>query len=321
VQDLAVGQPVLPHLGDVEEARMLVVGLLLGLVGDERRRLARDEVGVLLLRVDRRRVAGRRNRDNRDRRGAASGLGAPPGVAGSGPQQRAERRTGEQDGPDRDRRRAEDGGAGASEQVAAPRLEAPSHVAAVVVAERQQQAGERHRQPRPERPHVDERAARDHEDAHRGQDERRRVGGGPEGVPEAAGYRPADHSAVPAGVEDAPEEDAERGEPEPDQLGMVVAARPAPLAARLHTLGQLRAQLPLALLARHAAEFCGAGPAPASAAGDEHGAHGQDRKEHVQVPGTWTRLARTSPGAWHLDMAVLDRAGTVACAGPRNLAS
>src|SRR5262249_56006722 len=87
---------------------------------------------------------------------------------------------------------------------------------------------------------------------------RRERGAAGQGV-QPAGERAADVAAVPAGVDDAAEEDAERNEPEPPELGMLERARTtARRSPLLHTARCFRAQLPLALLARHGPSFAGA---------------------------------------------------------------
>ena len=67
--------------------------------------------------------------------------------------------------------------------------------------------------------------------------------------------RTADVAAVPAGVDDAAEEDSECDEAEPPELGMVQAARPGGRPALLDPARSPGAQLALALLARHAGGF------------------------------------------------------------------
>ena len=121
-----------------------------------------------------------------------------------------------QDSGDRDPRRADREREAPAEQC--------SEVAALVLAERDHQANGEYDEARAERPDVDEVAARNHQRSHdherRGQAERGAADGRVEPVADPA----ADVAAVPAGPHHEAQEDAERGEAEPDQLGVLVPA-------------------------------------------------------------------------------------------------
>ena len=108
-------------------------------------------------------------------------------------------------------------------------VELPSDPAAVRRAEREHEPDDRHREPEPERPHGDERAPGHDQRAERDQDERRDVGRPADDAPRARA-----RAAAQAEPEHAGEEDPDRDQAEPDQLGVVVApgALPAPLHAR-----------------------------------------------------------------------------------------
>jgi hypothetical protein len=123
----------------------------------------------------------------------------------------------------------------------------------VGVAERQHQAGDGDRQAGAERADVDELAARDHQRADGDERDRRHVRAPAECRDEPVRDRAADDASVPAQVEDAAEEEPERDEPEPPELGMVVRLRATGPGALLlaDARGRLRAQLPCALAARH----------------------------------------------------------------------
>ena len=79
------------------------------------------------------------------------------------------------------REHAEDRRAGRAEADRDDALEAVADRAALRVAEREQQPGDRDAEAEPERPHVDECAARDDQRAERHEDERRQVRGGADG--------------------------------------------------------------------------------------------------------------------------------------------
>src|SRR5581483_3432587 len=151
---------------------------------------------------------------------------------------------------------AEDRRAGRADGDADRAAERPPEVAAVVPSEREHQAGERDDEPGTERPHVDERAAHDHQPADPGAGDRHDVGGAADDRIEPVVERAADIAPVPAGVDHAAEEDTERDEREPPELGMLQPARAsAGRPALLDAARSLGAQLALALLARHAALF------------------------------------------------------------------
>jgi hypothetical protein len=265
-QDGAVGQRVLAlrhRAGDVEQARLVVVLPERVRIDEQRRRAFRDDVREVVLGVDR----GQRRTRRRQRR-----LGIP-GVDPRGPveaaadrmvgaaQERACRGAREQQRARGEQEHADERGAGVSDEVGEQPLRPAAGVAAARVAERQQRAGDEQGQAGPERAHVDERAAGDHQPAERSERDRSSVGGPADRCDEGVRDGAADEAPVPLEVEHAAEEEPERGQPEPPELGMVVSS----LLARplLHARRGLRAQLRGTLLARHGREFGAGGRAPA----------------------------------------------------------
>ena len=167
----------------------------------------------------------------------ATGRGGAPAVAARrslpvrAAEDRAERRAGEQERADEEEQDAEDRRAGDADRDADGAAEHLADVAAVVLAERDHQPEAEHDEAGAERADVDERAARDHEAAERDEQHRQHPGGAADERVEAVHERAADPAAVPAGVADAAEEDAERDEPEPPELGAVEGLRPRRLGA------------------------------------------------------------------------------------------
>ncbi len=133
--------------------------------------------------------------------------------------------------------------------------------AAVIGPERQHQAGESNREPKTEGSDVDERALRDDQRAKRHEHERHQVGGRADAAAHEIGHR----SATEAEPEHGSEEDADPGQAEPDQLGMVVRRAGAPLAlaaALPDPRGGLRGRLMDPLFPRHAVPFAPGAPPP-----------------------------------------------------------
>ena len=126
---------------------------------------------------------------------------------------------------------AEDRRAGRAEADRNHALETVADRAALSVAQRQEQPGDCHAEAEPERPHVDECAARDDQRAERDKDERRQVRGGADGCLHGMRDRP---TAEPE-PQDSGDEDARADEPEPDELGMRL--RDVEFAARLRGSG------------------------------------------------------------------------------------
>ena len=97
----------------------------------------------------------------------------------------------------------------------------------MVGAERHQQAERRDHEPGPERPHVEERAAEEHQAADADECGGRDVRGVPEEVAQAQLHLLPDDAALPAEVREAREEEPERGQAEAGQLGVRCARRSA----------------------------------------------------------------------------------------------
>ena len=93
-----------------------------------------------------------------------------------------------------------------------------------LAAEGQQEPDPEHEQPRAERTDVDEVAPADHQASDDDERDRQREGGSTDERLEAVPDPAADVAAVPAGPEHGGEEEAERDQHEPDELGMVMRA-------------------------------------------------------------------------------------------------
>src|SRR5207302_11166112 len=121
----------------------------------------------------------------------------------------------------------------------------------------------------PERAQVDELAPAEHESAEDDEGERRDVGRGADRPTEAVGDRASDDAAAPAGVEDRGEEESEREEEEPRELGMLVPAGP-PRALLPDPCGRPGTQPRASFLATpsHAASFAASNRTPLAQAGD-----------------------------------------------------
>ena len=109
---------------------------------------------------------------------------------------------------------------------------------AALAAERQQQAEGEDEQSRSERADVDEVAAADHQAADDDERERQHEGQASDESLEPIADPAADVPAVPAGPEHGGEEEPERDEREPEQLGMLVP----PGLLRLRALASSRAR-------------------------------------------------------------------------------
>ena len=113
----------------------------------------------------------------------------------------------------------------------------------------------RHGQTGAEWAHVDERAAGDHQGADDDEGDRCDVRGRADRGHEAVGDPTADHASTPPEIQDRRQEDAQRHEPEPDELGvLLVLGLPfAPLRADARRQARLE-RAPL-LASRHAGCF------------------------------------------------------------------
>jgi hypothetical protein len=111
---------------------------------------------------------------------------------------------------------------GAAEQLRQPSAEQLADEPAVIGAERHHQGGECEDEPGAKRPHLEQRTAEEHQPADDGQSERSDVRGRAEDVAEAGLELLAHHPAFPPEIEQRGEEEAERSEAEPDQLGVLV---------------------------------------------------------------------------------------------------
>ena len=131
---------------------------------------------------------------------------------------RAEAGAGQEERAGERQQHAEDRRAGRAEPERDERLERVSERAAVTGAERQHQPGERDAEAEPEGPDVDQFALRHHQGAERHEHQRRDVRGSPHGRL----HEVADRPAAEAEPEHGREEDADRAERQPDQLGIVM---------------------------------------------------------------------------------------------------
>ena len=284
MKDGRVREPVLDVLArDVVEERQRIVHERV--LRDERRRLGvdqrrhgqrndvaavvADDVGIDLLGVDRLPAApitgpspaARRSRgpvvERRLLAARAARLrgGRLHPVAGAA-EDRPERGAGEEQRADEQQQDPEDGRAGRAEREPDAPAEHLAEIAALVAAERDHQPEHEHGEPRPERAHVDERAPRHHQAAEHDEQDGKPPRRAADDAVEPVGESPADVAAVPAEVDDAGEERAERDEAQSPELRMLKAARLLRRGpALLDPAGSLGAQLAGALLARHAALF------------------------------------------------------------------
>ena len=148
--------------------------------------------------------------------------------------------------------------AGGAEQPREAAAEQAAGDAAMVRAQRDQQAGDRQHEAGPERAQLDERAAEEHERADDRQCDRRGIRGAADDVPQALLDLLADDAALPADQEQRGQEEPERSQPEADQLGMLVSPPLVPLVlarssrALLHAGRRAWPQGSLLLPRRHA---------------------------------------------------------------------
>ena len=126
---------------------------------------------------------------------------------------------------------------------------------AVVGAEREQQPEREDDQAGAKRAHVDELAARDHQQAQHEERSGRDVRGRADRAAQAVLDGTADDTTLPAEPEERREEDPDSREDEAPELGMVVPALALLAPALLHPRGNARAQRTLTLLARHGRGF------------------------------------------------------------------
>ncbi len=162
----------------------------------------------------------------------------------------------QQQQPGEQREGAEDEDACGADQPGERGFEATPRVAAVGIPEDEQQAGRGDDEPDAERTHVHELAAHQGQRSDADHRDREHVDGRADERFEAVGQAAADDAGAPASVQDGAEEQAEGDECEPDQLGVVMAARPRGLLLpAANARRRLRAQLGRTLLARHGGEF------------------------------------------------------------------
>src|SRR5947209_1143994 len=128
------------------------------------------------------------------------------------PQDRAERRAREQEPAHEQEQRTEDRRAGRSDRDADRPAEHLAEIAALVAAERDHQSGREHPETQPEGADVDEGASGDHQAAYGDEGDGHPPGGAADDRSETVDEWAADIAAVPADVEDAAEEEAEREE-------------------------------------------------------------------------------------------------------------
>ncbi len=174
------------------------------------------------------------------------------GGAGSA-QERAERGAGQEEDPEERQQHAEDRRPGRPDALRDEVAELSPDPAAVRGAEREHQPDDGDAEAEPERADGNQGAPRDDEAAERDQDQRRDVGGPADHAPGRIRHRPA----AQAEPEHARQEDPERGEPEPDQLRVMVTGallRPPPRLAGRRLRPRLRGARTAACL-RHASLF------------------------------------------------------------------
>ncbi len=164
-----------------------------------------------------------------------SGAGAAHGVPGAA-QQGAGGRPGEEQHAGQEQSGADDDRAGLPHDPGEAAAEERADGAALVASERDHQPDAGDHEAGAERLEVDERAADEHQPAHADEHERQHVGGAADRVLQPLRDLRADDAPVPAEPEHGREEEADRGHPEPPQLGMVVRSgllrRPLPDAGR-----------------------------------------------------------------------------------------
>src|SRR6266511_3599819 len=175
-----------------------------------------------------------------ERRAGSTGAGSAGMAASSGSGHSSRRRA----APPTWRTAAEERRRNAPIDAAEERAEHPLQRAAaetpVVPAEQEQQPEPEDHEPAPEGTHIDQRAPSHHQRTDDGERAGKRVGRPPDKLAQRVGDPDADVPAVPMGVHDGGQEDAERSEPEADQLGVLTAG------------GLLRRPLSLAQPRRHA---------------------------------------------------------------------
>src|SRR4051794_15895603 len=135
----------------------------------------------------------------------------------------ADRRAREQEDPGEDCEDAHERGSGAAERERDDVAEDAAEVAALV-SERQQQADPEDGEAGAKRPDVDEIAARDHQPSDYDEDDGQYVRRAPDQRLQRLTDPTAYVAAVPAGPEDGRQEKAEREQPEPDQLRVLMPA-------------------------------------------------------------------------------------------------
>ena len=151
-------------------------------------------------------------------------------------------------------------GTGRADRPAEQRFETLAEVAAVCAPEHERQREGDQREPGAKRGEARQVAARDHQRADRRACDRQDVRGTADQRDQTVADRLADVAAVPARVEDRSHEQAEGGQPEADQLRVMVPLRLA--RPFLDPRRRLGAYLAGTLPARHARHFAAARATP-----------------------------------------------------------
>ena len=171
--------------------------------------------------------------------------------------QRARGGAAEQQDPGDDAEGADDRDPGAADGDADSIAQSRSQIAAFT-PKRQEEPDAEHGEPRAERPNVDEVAAADHEAADDDERDRQREGRSADELLEAVSDPASDVTTVPADPEHRAQEEAERDEDEPDELGVVMPAglRLLLRALRLpHARGRARLEHAFRASPRHGRSF------------------------------------------------------------------
>ena len=151
---------------------------------------------------------------------------------------------------------ADDRRAGVADETGERPAEREPEEASAVAAEQRHEPEEPDAEPEPERADVEEVAAREHEPADADQRERQHVRGAAEDRLEHVREPRAHRAAVEAEVEDRGEDETERGQPQAEQLALVVRPRAALGGPPLHPRRDARTKRPpLPPPARHEPRF------------------------------------------------------------------
>jgi hypothetical protein len=202
---------------------------------DRRRRRVRDDIGILLLAVDRRSpgmldLGVGHDTNALDR--PARDLRRPSGGARRMAKEGAERGTGDEDPSRDDEKEAENRRPGLPEEPAEDRVEAAPDGPAPLLAEHRHDSESKSDEAGPERAHVDELGAGDEETAHGDEEERQRQAGAADERVERGVDLAPDDAAVPLEPEHDREKEAERKQAEAGELGVLPTLRPPPRPLR-----------------------------------------------------------------------------------------